>query len=277
MRFLRSIIVTSSVFAGLVLGSLSGAHAASPLTYEIELNGKPVGQIVHEYVQQPDGGHGLKLSTQIETKSFFSKVRINSVLEETISADGYLDAASNRLVENKKTYWTKIQRSGSSYLAFTAEMKTPEQLETEELAGLAKEVIATVVPYAGDAMTVAGILLSDKRDAPQHKRLTTDHFDTSLIGLPLYWQSNGYDLPSSLTIIDTEEMSVFKAKVKDLGDTQISVGGKNLTVRHIQLDVANAKPMEIWMVRPETGPAHFFQISGMSDGAKFKVTMAGAH
>ena len=87
MRFLRSIIFTSSVFTGLVVGSLSGAHAASHLTYKIELDGKPVGQIVHEYIRQPDGGHGLKLSTQIETKTFFSKVRINSVLEETISAD----------------------------------------------------------------------------------------------------------------------------------------------------------------------------------------------
>ena len=31
------------------------------------------------------------------------------------------------------------------------------------------------------------------------------------------------------------------------------------------------------MVRPKTGPAHFFQISGVSDGAKFKVSLTDAH
>jgi len=273
MTVLRSCRIKTTAFAGLLLASVSQSHAA-PLTYQIELDGKRAGQIVHEYSRSPDGGHTLKLSTQIRTKAFLSKVQIDSILEETISADGYLDSASNKVEENKKTYWTKIQRSGGGYLAFTAHMKTPEEIETEELAGLAKEVIATVVPYAGEAMTVAGILLSDGKETPQHKRLTTDLFDTSLISLPLYWQSKGYSLPQSLRIIDTEEMSIFKADIKDLGDTPLSTGSQNMTARHIRLEIKDAAPVDLWLARAAgTEPAHFLKISGKDDGTAYTVNL----
>ncbi|GAA0782222.1 hypothetical protein E1180_21920 [Roseibium denhamense] len=277
MYSFKSFCIRLGFAAGLLIAGGASAHAGSVRIYSVELDGKHVGQILHEYSRLPDGAHDFQLTTKIEAKAFFRKVRITSVLKETISANGFLDEASNKLVENKKTYWTKIQRSGDSYLAFTAQMKTPQELEIEEVAGLAKEVIATVVPYAGEAMTIAGILLLDERGSPQHKRLTTDHFETSLIGLPLYWQSRNYVLPKTLTIIDTEEMSVFKAAVTDLGDTQVSLGGRPVTARQIRLKIANSKPMEIWMIRPETGPAYFFQIKGKSDGASFKVSLKNAH
>ncbi len=258
-----------------LFSSASIAASETQLKYEVQLDGKPVGTLDLDQRANADGGYRYKLTTRIQTKFFLSKIDIRSNLRETVTKTGLLLEASNKLSDGKKTYWTKIEHSGGEYLAFAAQMKNQQEIENEELIGLAKEVVASVVPYAGETMAVAEILLSDEKNNPKHQRLKPDHFDTTLISLPLFWQRNNQQFPSSFRILDTENMSVFEAKTEYLGAKHLSSGELQIPVRHYRLQAGDGNPMDIWFATANSGLAYFAKLKGKEDGTAFNVQLIG--
>lgn len=275
MAFTQSVFFKTLASAAFLFSSASAAISETQLRYEIQLDGKSVGTIDLDQRPATNGDQNIKLTTQIQLSGFWNKINILSVLQETVTKTGLLREASNKLSEGNKTYWTKIEHSDGEYLAFTAQMKNQKELENEEILGLAQEVVASVVPYAGETMAVAQILLSDEKDSPQHRRLTSAHFDTTLIGLPHYWQRNGKQFPTLFRILDTENMSVFEAKMENLGAAQLSVGGTQIPVHHYRLRADDDSPLDIWFAMPKTGPAYFARLKGKEDGAAFNVQLTG--
>jgi len=198
---------------------------------------------------------------------------MRGTLEETIWASGQLLEASNKLKGNKKVYWSKLSLSGQEYLSFRSQMKDEGEKDMDELADLAKGVATFLVPEVGDVIEISTLLLSDGKNAPRNDRLTATSFDTSLAGLPLYWQRNTYRLPDNLRIFDTQDMVILVSRVEDLGTEHLSVGAQHIPARHYRLKAKGTDAIDLWLFRAADGVAHFAQLTGQEDGSAFKISL----
>jgi len=249
------------------------ASAQDLKVYELKLGGKRIGTITAESKDLPRGGRKLTQNLRIKTSGFWNKIDITGSLEETISATGKLQEASSKLKENNKIYWSKLSHSGEEYLSFRAQMKNEEEKDIEELAGLATGVVTFLVPEVGDVIEIGTLLLSDGKNDPKHDRLTRDSFDTSFAGLPFYWERNGYRLPDTLRIFETEDMVILGARVEDRGTVFLPLAASRIPARQYRFNIKEADPIDVWLARAENGRAYFAQVNGRENGSAFQVVL----
>lgn len=264
------------LFAGLVsvIAAFCGQALAQPLQhYDLSVGDKKVGTVVLTSQDLPGDGRKLGQQLRIKTAGFWGKLDVQENLEETLSAAGKLQEANNTLKENGKVYWSRLSLSGTEYLSFRARMKDDGEKDLDDLAGLAKGVVTILVPEVGDVIEIGTLLLSDGKNAPKHDRLTQTSFDTSLLGLPFYWQRNGFRLPADLKVLDTQDMVILKTRVEDLGTVALPLGGQWISARHYRLGAKGMDPIEIWLYRAEDGRAHFAQLTGKEDGNTYLVRL----
>lgn len=268
-RNFQAILLTLSLLV------LNGSEAHSdPIVYSLQVSGKELGQVTIRQSGPSGGTRTLTQTLAIKAKSFWGKIDIKNQLEETISAKGDLLEASNRLRDGNKIYWTKIALSGNEYLAFRARMKNTHEKDLDDLGSLAKGAAAFLVPGAGDAFEVANLLLSDEKNQPKHDRFTRTSFDTTLMGLPLAWQRNNFNLPRQLVVFDTQEMTISKYLCEDLGEVPLPLQGRSsISTRHYRLSERSGRVTNIWLFRKSSGSAHFAQVSGKEDGEPFLIKM----
>jgi len=258
----------------LVLALVGGnATAESRKDYALTVDNKEIGSIIVQSESLPGGGRRISQNLRIKTSGFWNSLDISGTLEETITAEGKLQETSSKYHENKKVYWSKLARSGDEYLSFRAQMKSDEEKDIEELAGLATGVVTVLVPGAGDIIEIGSLLLSDSRNTPKHDRLTAESFDTSLAGLPFHWQRNAYQLPEKLKIFDTEDMVIMAARVEDHGADQLAIGTARVPARHYRLTIRGSDPIDVWLLRESDGRAYFAQVTGKENGSAFQVTL----
>lgn len=241
--------------------------------YDLLLDEKKIGGITMKTEELHRGDLKVTQLLRIKTGGFWGKIDIRGTLEETISASGQLLEASNELKENRKVFWSKLQLSGEEYLSFRSQMKDKGEKDMDELKDLATGVATFLVPEVGDVIEIGTLLLSDDKNAPRNDRLTARSFDTSLVGLPFYWQRNAFRLPAKLRIFDTQDMVILNAKVEDLGREHLVFGTQQLPSRHYRLKVKGTDPIDVWLFRSADGRASFAKLSGKEDGSLFEVSL----
>ncbi|WP_157738894.1 DUF6134 family protein [Labrenzia sp. VG12] len=241
--------------------------------YDLLLDDKKIGGVTMKTDDLAQGGRKVTQFLRIKTGGFWGKIDIRGTLEERISASGQLLEASNELKENKKVFWSKLQLSGEEYLSFRSQMKDKGEKDMDELKDLATGVATFLVPEVGDVIEIGTLLLSDDKNSPRNDRLTASSFDTSLVGLPFYWQRNAFRLPGNLRIFDTQDMVILMAKVEDLGTEHLVSGTKQIPARHYRLKVKGTDPIDVWLFRSADGHAYFAKLTGKEDGSLFQVCL----
>ena len=266
-KFTHVALALATLFMG------SQALAQSVRHYDLLVDKKKIGGVSIKTDHLSGGGRKVTQFLQIKTGGFWGKIDIRGTLEETISASGKLQDASNKLRENKKVYWSKLSLSGQEYLSFRSQMKDEGEKDMDELKGLAQGVATFLVPEVGDVIEIGTLLLSDDKNAPRNDRLTASSFDTSLVGLPFYWQRNAFRLPDNLRIFDTQDMVILVARIEDLGTEHLAIGTRQIPSRHYRLKVKGTDPIDIWLFRAADGKAYFAKLAGKEDGSQFQVTL----
>lgn len=265
--------VIQAVLAIILIMNCSAVAAQTRKHYSLKVDNKEIGSITLLSETLPKGGRKISQNLRIKTSGFWSSLDIAGALEETISAEGTLQEASSKIRENKKVYWSKLSRSGDEYLSFRAQMKSDEEKDIDELASLAKGVVTVLVPGAGDVIEIGTLLLSDDRNNPKHDRLTAGSFDTSLAGLPFFWERNAYQLPGKLRVFDTEDMMILATRIEDLGTDNLTIGTVRVSTRHYRLIIKGSDPIDIWLLRAKDNSAYFAQVTGKESGSAFQLTL----
>eukprot|EP00903_Cladosiphon_okamuranus_P002042 g2040.t1 len=241
--------------------------------YDLFMDRKNIGSISIKTENDAEGSYKVTQFLKIKAGGFWGKIDIRGTLEEQISASGQLQEASNKLTENNKVYWSKLQLSGQEYLSFRSQMKDAGEKNLDELKDLAAGVATFLVPEVGDVIEIGTLLLSDGKNLPKNDRLTASSFDSSLVGLPHYWQRNSFRLPATLRIFDTQDMVILVSKIDDLGTQNLSVGEQQIAARHYRLKAEGTAPIDVWMFKAANGRAHFAMLAGKEDGSLFQITL----
>lgn len=255
-------------------GLLSPASASETASYTLAVSGKHLGDLTVTTVSRPDGSRSLSQRMSLKASSFWGKLDIDNRLEETISSNGILLKASNRLRDNNKVYWTRIDLLEEEYLAFRAQMKNGEEKDLEELGNLAKGAVSVLVPGAGDVLEIANVVLAYEKSQPRHDRFTRTSFDTSLMGLPLFWQRNGQGFPARLTILDTQEMSISTVRVEKLGPARLTISGnKEFQTQRYRLKPKSGHATDVSLFISQSGTPQFAMVSGKQDGDSYTIKL----
>jgi hypothetical protein len=254
----------------LALGSAK-AQAQNTFAYTLYVEDKEVGSMSIEHQPQVDGLFIIEQHSHINTPGFWGDLDIQGTLKETHAANGALLKSDNKVKENSKTFWTRIELSFDEYLAFKTQMKNDLEQEDEETIELAKGAVAHLIPGTGDIMMVGELLFSEAEDEQINTRFTKNSFDTSFLELPYYWKNNGFTLPSSLRIFDTEEMFVFSTTITHKGKEAVNIGGIVIEANQYTLNVKENEPTEIWLALSNDHIPYFVQITGKEDGENYRI------
>ncbi|MEZ8824583.1 hypothetical protein AB6E04_09470 [Vibrio amylolyticus] len=258
------------------------------LAYQVNIDDKAVGTMTSITKQNDNGALSIQQTTDITITGFLEDTVIQSTLVEHHLNHGTLERSDNQLVHNGKTFWTQVALSNNEYLAVHSEVTTSEQKEEAEAVELVAGTVAHFIPGAGYAMSLGELLLSDGSNTPKNAKFTQEHFDTSFAALPQYWQRSNHSLPSTVTIFDTESLTLFTAKTKLLGETEFDVKtsaqstlpekstsalSTKIKAQHYTLEPDEAEPIEIWLSESESNVAFFVQVFGHENGDSYHIQL----
>ncbi|WP_295893603.1 hypothetical protein [uncultured Vibrio sp.] len=253
----------------------SQSLANSEMTYRIKLNDKEAGHLIGVYQLNEDGSFSLTQTTELTVSGFLQDTNIQGVLIEHHLQDGTLTYSDNRLIHNDKIFWTKVALSNNEYLAVHSEVTTSEQKQEKKDVEFVTGTVAHFVPAVGYALTLGEILLSDESHAPKNDLFTQDHFDTSFVALPHYWQQAGYTLPPTVAIFDTENMALFSANTKKIGRVELSLKNETIQAQQYLLDIEGEEPINVWLAETDANIPYFVKISGQEDNDSYTIQLEG--
>ncbi len=251
----------------LVLCLLMGSNIvdATERYYELQVAGKELGIIREHFALDINKGYRISQQLTLSESGWWGTFELSSELVEIHDHQGVLQKASNNVVENGKTYWTKVELHADEYLAFRGQIRSDKEQQEEEDEKIAMSAIASLIPGASEVLAVgSGVFGED--DKSVQRRFSRDSFDTSLLGLPTFWRRSSNRLPEKIRIFDSEEMLVFDG-VTELKSTEVkSIEGRETLVHHFRLVEEHGENFDVWLADDGSFSPYFLKISGLQDG-----------
>jgi len=251
----------------LVLCLLMGSNIvdATERYYELQVAGKELGIIREHFALDINKGYRISQQLTLSESGWWGTFELSSELVEIHDHQGVLQKASNNVVENGKTYWTKVELHADEYLAFRGQIRSDKEQQDEEDEKIAMSAIASLIPGASEVLAVgSGVFGED--DKSVQRRFSRDSFDTSLLGLPTFWRRSSNTLPEKIRIFDSEEMLVFDG-VTELKSTEVkSIEGRETLVHHFRLVEEQGENFDVWLADDGSFSPYFLKISGLQDG-----------
>lgn len=243
----------------------SGAGAMAERHYKVMLADQDLGRVREQISQTDKQGYAIEQQSELSQSGWWGKFELSSELTETFDQNGVLLQASNRIIENGKVFWTKVELERDEYLAFRAQITSDEEKQNAEETQLAQGAIANMVPGVGEIMAVGGLLFGEN-DKNTQRRFAKGSFDTTLLGMPLFWKRGSLSLPQKLRVFDTEEMLLFDAQVSLIAVEDRIIKANETQVYHYRLTEDQGEELDIWLAQDAAAVPYFVKISGKDDG-----------
>lgn len=250
------------------------ALAQTSLSYAVHIDKEPVGSLSVNYKPVGEDLNVIEQTLDINVPGVLGDNSLQSALSETHKVGGKLIKADNKVTENDKVYWTKIELFGDEFLVSRSELTNDQQKEDAEAVDMAKGVVAYLLPGAGNVMMIGEVLLTDDKDLPKNNRLTQNSFDTSFLNLPYVWQKHDQSFPKSLRIFDTENAYIFSADVTYAGDETLTISDQTFNAKRYTINVKDADPTDIWLMADDNDTPYFLKITGKDNGDDYQVILS---
>ena len=222
-------------------------NSSSTLTYDVFSKDKDVGDVTLQLLKTPTG-HKLIEQSHIKASGWWWNLDLTTVLSEEFDKDQGLIHGDGKTFDEGTAYWTQIKKLDNAYQAqyVHIEKVTPE--EEKQFKNLSFSVAGKTNSDINEALTLSKSIFADRQEAEQSTQFPVNAFDTTWNNLPFFVQKNvNKPLPETINIMDSENLEIMTAKVKDLGNASITIDDQNFETRHIQLSYGRFKPSLIWI------------------------------
>lgn len=252
--------------------SASPALAASQfhLDYSVHAKGQKIGTIkLSRLFQSEAPTETMALVSKVQAKGWWGKWSLSTTSRTKL--DGLTPVSfDHKITEDGKSFYIRGEHHGSHLWSTTAQVKTDNQIETEELAGTALSIVSELVPPLGMAVSIAS-LLDDPAKQPGRKIAISD-FDVVREQLPTYLlQGHAVMAKSGIKVIDTETLEITMFKPADLGREKLSIGGEVFDCRIIDLKSKEGQ-MTYWLSEKD-GRVHIVKEKGEDGDGPYELRL----
>ena len=141
-----------SIFAKILIAatSIQGLKAAdlanTTFDYDIFAEGDDVGDMQVQIIKKPQGGYQISESTTIQKSSDWDKTDLQSTANELYSLENNLISADKKTFDQTKSYWSKLDSSGTDLWMSFSEIKDFSQKEESDLVGFSIAFLDDFIP-----------------------------------------------------------------------------------------------------------------------------------
>lgn len=152
-----------------------------------------------------------------------------SATGETITDEQGLFRFDQKIVENGKRWRITGSRQEEELWCSARQVQTKKEKENDDLIGISKMVLAETVPYAGQAMTVLGLLSEEGEGDFQ---IPLDSFDVTPQQLPGFLTETAKGLKDKqIRILDITELEIIEFIFTEIASETIQTGDKSFKCR----------------------------------------------
>jgi hypothetical protein len=241
--------------------------------YDLVSNGDDIGEIVMVRSWQGDTGNRFFLAEETVTakvSGWWGFWEMTSVGKTVIDEKGLL-AFDYRIKENDKNWRIFGDRHDLELWCGARKVLTKKEKDEEDIVAISSMVAAETIPYAGEALTVLGILNNDGQNEG-HIRIPLDTFDTTYSQLPtaLFKKSKLFGKEKA-RILDTSELKTEICVFEETDQEQIETAGQ--TFRCHVFNVEKPKgDSTYWLAEDELG-TFVVKESGRDNDGPYKIIL----
>ncbi len=242
--------------------------------YDLFTNGNNRGNISMSRSQYGDGENRLyiiKESVFVTISGFWENWEITSTGETVLDKKGFLVRFDNKIKENKNNWRVFGERHDLELWCGARKVLTSEEREEKDILALSSAVAAKTIPYAGEALTVFG-LLSPHSDQEGEIRIPLDSFDTTLaqLGSVLLNKPQGVK-KEKIRVLDTSELKTETYIFNELAPSEITTAGQTFYCRIFNATHPQGKST-YWLAKDTLG-AFFVKESGKDDDGPYEIIL----
>lgn len=250
----------------------------SMFQYDILVENEDIGDSKIHVIKAINGTVVLHELSHIKTSGFLGKVDLTSSLTEEFSKNGSLFKADIKERVNKKVFWTQLQSVENEIWATRTQIKKLSEIQEQQFIDISVGLLANMVSNVGEIIAISQLIFSDDEEATEslqkNLRIDKTSFDTTFISIPHLWQNNQYQFPAEMTILDTELLSVYPAKIEYVAkEFLMNTESHEVLTDHYRIMPPKSAPIDIWLAKDPQNVPHFVQIVGEDKDGKFKIKL----
>ncbi len=273
---ITSSALLSSLSIALMLQSsvMAGEGDFQLLNYDIISEGEDVGDMTLK-LSRKEGGYVVVEQSQIEISGWWWSVKIATVLSEEFQGDGNLVKADSKTVIEGGVYWTRMHAHDEAVSGEYIEITHMNADEEKKFSHLSFAVTGKSSNNGEEVISLSEAMLSSRNRKPAHQvTFPQGAFDTTFNNLPFFIQQNGdKPLPSKINILDTENLEISSASIEDLGVESLTIGNRNIQVRHITLSDGQYRPSHLWIKEDAGSLPYVVRHSGEDEDGEFDIVL----
>ena len=221
--------------------------------YDLVLNGDDVGDLSTTRKRIFDDETLFVLTSfTFSLSGWFGNYNLTSSGELTVDRLGILKF-DNTITEDNQTYRLFGERHNKELWCNVKEVRTQKEQEDAAVVNIAASVAATVIPYAGEALSIISLLDNDNGGQGEF-RIPMTLFDTSATMLSAFLVDNKGSMTNrSVRILDTTDLSIETVKVVTRGQEQITFAGQTFLCHVFDIKTSEGQST-YWIAEDLLGP-----------------------
>ncbi len=245
------------IIVTLSLASVVHAQAAASdhyFMYDIFVEGEDIGDARIQFVQQGDGTYIIAEQSHILTSIWWGEVDLRRDYVEKYSKQAQLLNADGKTYDGDTVYWSQVHATDHEYWVTSSEIKTISSQEEEAFMGIAVGLASEYIPNVSEVLAISQLLFSNDAQQTKSYRFANNDFDTSFNHLPFFWRDNRYSLPTTIRLLDSDDLSITDYVVTGLATE------KKSSQYHVNLQPDTGEPITLWLAISKAGVPHFTEI-----------------
>ncbi|NOX52494.1 MAG: hypothetical protein GXP16_18480 [Gammaproteobacteria bacterium] len=246
------------------------------LQYAITSEAEFIGSMTVKIIEH-DKVRVIAEHSRLSFEDFWETTSLHSNLIEHYH-EGDLVSADNKVFESANGYWTNVDSNDDEIWGSFTEVNNVSQRDREQFDELTRTILRLALPNSNELLPLSQRIFNNITDKPRSVRFSRTDFDTTFNGLPFFIRDQlAGSFPKMLNILDTEELSVSRVKLIDLGSDIVPIGGQEIAARHFQIDESKSTPAYIWVVVDQVSTPHMVQFTGTDEDGSFKIKLKAVY
>lgn len=254
------------VFSTAVSSAENSNYLIEKFIYDIIAEDQKVGVTSLTIEQQSDGSYIRFEKTHVEVSWLFGDINFRSNYYEKFDRNNNLVSIEGKVYDGKSAWWTQAKLVDNQVWAFMSEVKNLNQQEEEQLLGMVASLASGLVSGVGEMISVTQMLFGDRQKPNNSVRINVNEFVTTFDNLPSYWLSQEQKLPTTIRLLDTEELVVIEYEISTLENSQYNSGASSY-----RLKTRGDEPVQVWFALSGKGIPHFTRIEGEDETGPFVI------
>lgn len=242
-------------------------------TYDLLSGGKDIGDITITSVSGMDANTTfarIKESCAVKVSGWWGHWEMTASGEIVLDKQGLL-SFDHKISENNKKWRIFGERHDQELWCSARKVLTKKEKDEEDVVNLSTMVATQTIPYAGEALTVLG-LLAGGGDSEGEFRIPLNSFDTTSGQLASFLMRKPKGLKKEkVKVLDTSELKIETLIIEEANQEQIKIAGRTFKCRVFNITKPQGKST-YWLAEDALG-AYIVKESGKDGDGPYEMIL----